>query len=142
MGRIWENSSEMLLVNMHTKFCYNLDTFQYSININHISSKFGTNFSMDTFVQRFQPERYSYWLNGDDFPAEIPSIQDVLINKNNKNIPQSVLDSLLNKNNKHPRFKRSKNLPFSSQFPDINISEILTRSDVPEEVKRQYQFKV
>lgn len=94
---------------------------------------------MDTFVQRFQPERYSSWLNGDDFPAEVPSVQDVLINKNNTTVPQAVLGSLLKHNNKYARFKRSKNLPFSSQFPDINISEILMRSDVPEEAKKQFQ---
>lgn len=58
---------------------------------------------MDTFVKRIQPERYSAWLNGDDFayhpaicdeylPASVPSVQDVLINKNNTNVPKAVLD--------------------------------------------------
>lgn len=47
---------------------------------------------MDTFVKRFQPERYEFWLNGKDFgphpedPTKIslappPSSSDILCNK-------------------------------------------------------------
>lgn len=49
--------------------------------------------SMDTFVKRFQPDRYDDWINGRDIgphpedppsavaPAPMPSDQDILLNK-------------------------------------------------------------
>lgn len=49
--------------------------------------------SMDTFVKRFQPDRYDAWINGQDIgphpedppsaakPAPLPSDQDILVNK-------------------------------------------------------------
>lgn len=49
--------------------------------------------SMDTFVKRFQPERYDNWINGKDYgphpedpataaaAAPLPSDQDILLNK-------------------------------------------------------------
>lgn len=49
--------------------------------------------SMDTFVKRFQPDKYFAWINGQDIgphpedppsaakPAPLPSDQDILVNK-------------------------------------------------------------
>lgn len=49
--------------------------------------------SMDTFVKRFQPEKYDDWINGADIgphpedpvteitAAPIPTEQDILVNK-------------------------------------------------------------
>ena len=48
--------------------------------------------SMDTFVKRFQPDRYELWIQGLDVgphpedptksaPAALPSIDDILCNK-------------------------------------------------------------
>lgn len=49
--------------------------------------------SMDTFVKRFQPDKYDDWINGSDVaphpedppssakPAPLPSDQDILVNK-------------------------------------------------------------
>lgn len=49
--------------------------------------------SMDSFVQRFQPEKYEAWIEGTDIgkhpeepdseptPAPMPTFQDVLINR-------------------------------------------------------------
>lgn len=49
--------------------------------------------SMDTFVKRFQPDKYYAWINGQDIgphpedppstaaPAPLPSDQDILVNK-------------------------------------------------------------
>lgn len=58
--------------------------------------------SMDTFVKRFQPERYDLWLTGQDIgchpeqpekmvPAPHPSGQDILCNKNNTELPESFI---------------------------------------------------
>ncbi|KAI5640820.1 jmjC domain, hydroxylase domain-containing protein [Phthorimaea operculella] len=59
--------------------------------------------SMDTFVKRFQPERYELWLKGQDIgchpeqpdkmmPAPHPSGQDILCNKNNTELPQEFTE--------------------------------------------------
>lgn len=49
--------------------------------------------SMDTFVKRFQPDKYDAWINGTDIgphpedassearPAPLPSDEDLLVNK-------------------------------------------------------------
>ncbi|KAM3957691.1 uncharacterized protein ACR2FA_008405 [Aphomia sociella] len=58
--------------------------------------------SMDTFVKRFQPDRYELWLKGQDIgchpeqpekmvPAPHPSGQDILCNKNNTELPESFI---------------------------------------------------
>lgn len=112
-------------------------------------SKSGMHISMDTFVQRFQPQRYSVWLNGDDFgfhpaaneeylPAPVPTIQDVLIKKHNKTVPQSVLDYLRHRNAHHARFQQRKNLSYAQPFPDLSFEDIKNRSDLPQEVKDQF----
>lgn len=60
--------------------------------------------SMDTFVKRFQPERYEKWLAGEDIgphpeepnkqcAAPMPLPQDILCNKNNTTLPSSFLDN-------------------------------------------------
>ncbi|GJQ78089.1 hypothetical protein Trydic_g2430 [Trypoxylus dichotomus] len=60
--------------------------------------------SMDTFVKRFQPDRYEKWLQGLDIgphpeepnrsvAAPLPLPQDILCNKNNTELPQSFLEA-------------------------------------------------
>lgn len=60
--------------------------------------------SMDTFVKRFQPDRYDLWLKGQDIgchpeqpekmvPAPHPSGQDILCNKNNTELPDSFIEA-------------------------------------------------
>lgn len=60
--------------------------------------------SMDTFVKRFQPDRYEMWLKGEDIgphpeepdrkvAAPLPLPQDILCNKNNTTLPQSFLEA-------------------------------------------------
>lgn len=60
--------------------------------------------SMDTFVKRFQPERYDLWLKGQDMgchpeqPEKVaaaphPTGQDILCNKNNPELPQSFVEA-------------------------------------------------
>lgn len=49
----------------------------------------GVHISMDTFVQRYQPDRYQDWLHGNDIdkhpedpkPAPFPTVQDFFNNK-------------------------------------------------------------
>ncbi|KAF7266512.1 hypothetical protein GWI33_020193 [Rhynchophorus ferrugineus] len=59
--------------------------------------------SMDTFVKRFQPDRYEKWLRGEDIgphpeepdrkvAAPLPLPQDILCNKNNTSLPQSYVE--------------------------------------------------
>lgn len=83
-------------------FCLNEDCFglevlfsiQLKLNFyfNSISSDM-VKISMDTFVKRFQPDKYEDWVNGTDIgphpedpvteaaAAPIPSDQDILVNK-------------------------------------------------------------
>ncbi|XP_013139255.1 PREDICTED: probable lysine-specific demethylase 4B [Papilio polytes] len=72
--------------------------------------------SMDTFVKRFQPDRYELWLKGEDVgchpeqpekmvPAPHPSGQDILCNKNNTELPESFIEAEiegLKKKKRHP----------------------------------------
>lgn len=72
--------------------------------------------SMDTFVKRFQPDRYDLWLKGKDIgchpeqpekmvPAPHPSGQDILCNKNNTELPDSFIEAEvegLKKKKRHP----------------------------------------
>ncbi|KAK7080556.1 Lysine-specific demethylase 4B [Halocaridina rubra] len=69
--------------------------------------------SMDTFVKRFQPDRYELWLQGKDVgphpedptrstAAAQPSIGDVLCNKKN-DMPSPVLEELLKSPKKKPK---------------------------------------
>uniref|UniRef100_A0A1E1W7B5 [histone H3]-trimethyl-L-lysine(9) demethylase n=2 Tax=Pectinophora gossypiella TaxID=13191 RepID=A0A1E1W7B5_PECGO len=72
--------------------------------------------SMDTFVKRFQPERYELWLKGQDIgchpeqpdkmvPAPHPSGSDILCNKNNTELPESFIEAEeegLRKKKRHP----------------------------------------
>ncbi|XP_044762733.1 uncharacterized protein LOC123319837 [Coccinella septempunctata] len=67
--------------------------------------------SMDTFVKRFQPDRYEMWLKGEDVgphpeepnrqvAAPLPLPQDILCNKNNTSLPQSFIDGPMKKSRK------------------------------------------
>ncbi|KAG6459988.1 hypothetical protein O3G_MSEX011691 [Manduca sexta] len=72
--------------------------------------------SMDTFVKRFQPDRYELWLKGQDIgchpeqpekmvPAPHPSGKDILCNKNNTELPESFIEAEvegLKKKKRHP----------------------------------------
>lgn len=60
--------------------------------------------SMDTFVKRFQPEKYDMWIQGKDIgchpenlarqsAAPKPTRTDVLCNKNNETVPDNFVDS-------------------------------------------------
>lgn len=72
--------------------------------------------SMDTFVKRFQPDRYELWLKGQDIgchpeqpekmvPAPHPSGQDILCNKNNTELPESFIEA------EEEGFKKKKRHP-------------------------------
>lgn len=64
--------------------------------------------SMDTFVKRFQPDRYEKWLQGIDIgphpeepnkqvAAPHPLPQDILCNKNNSTLPSGFLEGPVRK---------------------------------------------
>lgn len=69
--------------------------------------------SMDTFVKRFQPDRYELWLKGQDIgchpeqpermvPAPHPSGKDILCNRNNTELPDYFVEEELGKKKRHP----------------------------------------
>ncbi|XP_046400725.1 uncharacterized protein LOC124167009 isoform X2 [Ischnura elegans] len=73
--------------------------------------------SMDTFVKRFQPDRYELWLQGKDVgphpedptrqsAAPPPTHTDILCNKNNTEIPQSFFEIRKKKPKRHPIHKK------------------------------------
>ncbi|CAG9770063.1 unnamed protein product [Ceutorhynchus assimilis] len=79
--------------------------------------------SMDTFVKRFQPEKYDKWLKGEDVgphpeepdrkvAAPLPLPQDILCNKNNPSLPQSYVDGPFKK-------KRGKMMAGYSSFSEF-----------------------
>ncbi|CAH0548665.1 unnamed protein product [Brassicogethes aeneus] len=77
--------------------------------------------SMDTFVKRFQPDRYEMWLKGEDIgphpedpdrkvAAPLPLPQDILCNKNNTSLPQCFLEA--------PKKGRGR-MNYSHSFPEF-----------------------
>ncbi|XP_049825245.1 lysine-specific demethylase 4A isoform X2 [Aethina tumida] len=78
---------------------------EYGKRASHCTcSKDMVKISMDTFVKRFQPDRYEMWLKGEDIgphpeepdkkvAAPLPLPQDILCNKNNTSLPQSFLEA-------------------------------------------------
>ncbi|CAK9829138.1 Probable lysine-specific demethylase 4B [Anthophora retusa] len=102
--------------------------------------------SMDTFVKRFQPERYELWLRGEDIgphpedpkqtAAPMPSQMDLLCsNTSNGQLPQSYLNAAP-KNKRHTIHKK-KNIMVTN--PDVDMEELVNRSDIPADVKKVLQ---
>lgn len=97
--------------------------------------------SMDTFVKRFQPDKYDAWIQGTDIgphpedpstvvaAAPTPSDLDILVNKNNTNVPTPLIQTLKKKCN--PTMSKS----FKERNPDLDINEIQNNPNVPDDVK-------
>lgn len=106
MGRIWQTSHAMqlpvcVIATRYSFLCLSCKgTLQWIMKIIYfvfdiffIHSNDMVKISMDTFVRRFQPDRYDDWINGSDYgphpedplsaakPAPLPSHQDILVNK-------------------------------------------------------------
>ncbi|XP_017885883.1 uncharacterized protein LOC108628463 isoform X2 [Ceratina calcarata] len=94
--------------------------------------------SMDTFVKRFQPERYELWLRGADIgqhpedpkqtAAPMPSQMDLLCSNSNGPLPQSYLNA--SKNKRH-RIHKKKSIMATN--PDVDME------DIPADVKKVLQ---
>lgn len=102
--------------------------------------------SMDTFVKRFQPERYELWLRGEDIgphpedprqtAAPMPSQMDLLCsNSSNGQLPQSYLNAAP-KNKRHTIHKK-KNIIGTNT--DVDMAELVNRSDIPADLKKALQ---
>ncbi|XP_011646275.1 uncharacterized protein LOC105432945 isoform X3 [Pogonomyrmex barbatus] len=102
--------------------------------------------SMDTFVKRFQPERYELWLRGEDIgphpedprqtAAPMPSQMDLLCSSSsNGELPQSYLNAAP-KSKRHMIHKK-KNI--ISTNPSVNMEELVNRADIPPDVKKALQ---
>ncbi|CAL1686288.1 unnamed protein product [Lasius platythorax] len=101
--------------------------------------------SMDTFVKRFQPERYDLWLRGEDVgphpedprqtAAPMPSHMDLLCNSSsNGELPQSYLNAAP-KNKRHMIHKKK----IIATNPGVNMEELVNRADIPPDIKRALQ---
>ncbi|XP_073848965.1 uncharacterized protein isoform X2 [Musca autumnalis] len=100
--------------------------------------------SMDTFVKRFQPDRYEAWLEGTDYglhpedppnaivPAPPPSQLDIMCNKNNggaNDIPLHILQRM--KKQCNPTKQKS----FKERNPDLDLDEIQQNPNIPDDIK-------
>ncbi|XP_023017300.2 uncharacterized protein isoform X2 [Leptinotarsa decemlineata] len=97
--------------------------------------------SMDTFVKRFQPDRYDMWLRGEDIgphpeepdkkvAAPLPMPQDILCNKNNPSLPQSYLE--VPKKGRIKGGKMGFNQGFNiSEFPAALQLELMEEDNMP-----------
>ncbi|KAL6430137.1 hypothetical protein ACFW04_007721 [Cataglyphis niger] len=101
--------------------------------------------SMDTFVKRFQPERYDLWLRGEDVgphpedprqtAAPMPSQMDLLCNNSsNGQLPQSYLNATP-KNKRHMIHKKK----IIGTNPVVNMEELVNRADIPPDIKKALQ---
>ncbi|KAK6621796.1 hypothetical protein RUM44_001603 [Polyplax serrata] len=112
--------------------------------------------SMDTFVKRFQPDRYDLWLSGKDIgchpedPTRIcaapsPSEVDILCNKNNTDLPQAFLNAP-KKGARHLIYKKKSNFDkhsgedkkdeFSEEVKKV-IEDMEMDDDIPDEQQWQ-----
>ncbi|XP_044577206.1 lysine-specific demethylase 4C-like isoform X2 [Cotesia glomerata] len=100
--------------------------------------------SMDTFVKRFQPERYDLWLRGEDIgchpedprqtAAPMPSQMDLLCGNSTDKLPDSFINA---PKNKRHTIHRKKSLVDSN--PDLNMDELVNGPDIPADVKKVLQ---
>ncbi|KAF2356401.1 JmjN domain [Trinorchestia longiramus] len=103
--------------------------------------------SMDTFVKRFQPDRYDLWIAGKDVgqcpqdpsrstAAVQPSISDILCNKNNSLDPPE-LEQLLNSAGSSSSNKKLKRHPVHQNkqpvAPGDTTEELLLTGDIADE---------
>ncbi|XP_055384571.1 probable lysine-specific demethylase 4B [Condylostylus longicornis] len=96
--------------------------------------------SMDTFVKRFQPDKYEAWLEGRDvgfhpedqshqIPSNPPSDFDVLCNKNNDEIAPNLISRM--KKQCMPMKKKT----FKERNPDLDLNEIQSNPHIPDDIK-------
>ncbi|XP_012227942.1 lysine-specific demethylase 4C-like isoform X2 [Linepithema humile] len=101
--------------------------------------------SMDTFVKRFQPERYDLWLRGEDIgphpedprqtAAPMPSQMDLLCSNNSDGqLPQSYLNAVP-KNKRHMIHGKKKIIA----NPGVDVEDIMNNADIPADVKKAIQ---
>ncbi|XP_008559898.1 uncharacterized protein LOC103580058 isoform X1 [Microplitis demolitor] len=100
--------------------------------------------SMDTFVKRFQPDRYDLWLRGEDIgchpedprqtAAPMPSQMDLLCSNSNDKLPDSYVNA---PKNKRHTIHRKKTLVDTN--PDLNMDELVNSTDIPADVKKVLQ---
>lgn len=110
---------------------------EYGKRASHCTcSKDMVKISMDTFVKRFQPDRYEMWLKGEDIgphpeepdkkvAAPLPLAQDILCNKNNDSLPQSFLEAPFKKRG---RGRYPQNLP--TDFPAELQLQLIEEDDM------------
>ncbi|EFN86038.1 uncharacterized protein LOC105181802 [Harpegnathos saltator] len=102
--------------------------------------------SMDTFVKRFQPDRYELWLRGEDIgphpedprqtAAPMPSQMDLLCSSSsNGQLPQSYLRAAL-KNKRHMIHKQKNIRSISSS---VDMEDLESYADIPADVKKVIQ---
>ncbi|XP_037888428.1 serine-rich adhesin for platelets-like isoform X2 [Glossina fuscipes] len=101
--------------------------------------------SMDTFVKRFQPERYQAWLAGTDYgqhpedppnaivPAPLPSHLDVMCNKNNGGADADVPMHVIQRMKKQCNPTKVKS--FKERNPDLDLDEIQQNPNIPDDIK-------
>ncbi|KAK0167640.1 hypothetical protein PV327_005011 [Microctonus hyperodae] len=97
--------------------------------------------SMETFVRRFQPERYDLWLRGEDVgphpedprqtAAPMPSQMDLLCSNENGELPESYVNA---PKNKRHTIHRKKTITGTN--PDVSMDELVNNADIPADVKK------
>lgn len=119
--------------------------------------------SMDTFVKRFQPDKYEDWINGTDIgphpedpvteaaAAPIPSEQDILVNKkyvdtfvaHTKTSKFSLSNHFSNVDVPEPVIQSLKKKcnpslktkSFKERNPDLDMEEIQNNPNIPDDIK-------
>ncbi|XP_054290259.1 lysine-specific demethylase 4A-like isoform X2 [Macrosteles quadrilineatus] len=107
--------------------------------------------SMDTFVKRFQPEKYELWLKGKDVgphpedpnkmsAAPAPSELDILCNKNNPEIPAAFLEGGGKK--RQPSVRKPKlEIPPKVEIPP-DVKKVMDELEFEEEFPDEQQLEV
>ncbi|KAF0306787.1 putative lysine-specific demethylase 4B [Amphibalanus amphitrite] len=98
--------------------------------------------SMDTFVRRFQPERYELWLAGKDVgphpedpsrntPANRPTHADVVCNKSTEEMAKvtALIDSQQKRHKRHPIHKRKGSDRLEGDQQLLALSDLYERDE-------------
>ncbi|XP_075228956.1 uncharacterized protein LOC142328798 [Lycorma delicatula] len=110
--------------------------------------------SMDTFVKRFQPERYELWLQGRDVgphpedpnrqtAAPVPSEKDILCNKNNNmEIPKLYLEA---GKKRIPALKKKQMMQENDNIIPNDVKRVMEEmelEDIDDEIPDEQQLEV
>lgn len=92
--------------------------------------------SMDTFVKRFQPEKYDSWMDGTDIAAH-PEDPNWLIAPPKRPPCEEAIEM-----KKHCTPNTTRKMTFKERNPDLDVEDIQNNPHIPEDVKAALSYDI